>query len=826
MRNRIMVIGRDAALRAHLAQLLSRAGYRAEVAESVAHARRAGLSGVALAIIAPHRLGSNEVAVVQELRAAVDSVLIIAAPSAPRSSDPDVIDLADEGRLLGRIGEALAPRSDHDDAGPVLEFAGFRFDSAGHSLVGPSGKDIPLTHSEFGLLHAFLQRTGRVLSREQLVHLTDGRDAEPYDRSVDMQIARLRRKIEPDPQRPSLIVTVAGSGYKFAAAVREAEPGSTPETAEAANPSNIPLRKLAAILAADVAGFSRLVGAHEDRTLARLRALRSDLIDPAVAMHRGRMVKRTGDGAIVEFRSVVDAVRCALEVQQGMVERNAGLPPERRIEFRIGVHLGDVVMESDGDLMGDGVNVAARLEGVCEPSGICLSGAAYEQVRDRLKETFVDLGEKTLKNISRPMRVYALKPASEGAALAPPAAHKPGPPRWSIVVLPFANLTGDPGQEHFVDGVTESLTTDLSRISGSFVIARNTALTYKRKPVDAREIGRELTVRYILEGSVQGLSTRMRVNVQLIDAESGNHLWAERFDKALGDPFDTQDEIVARLSNVVTAEVLAAEARRAKRAPNPDATDFNLQAWALWGRGITAENLAEARRLFERGLALNPADVWPLIGIANVDLAAALSFLPDDRTARLAAAEAALNKALALAPENAHAHLALGIIQIHTNRVAQGIGECDRALELNRNLVNAHGHIGYAKIVLGRAEEAETHIQEALRLSPRDVHIYLWCMFAGTAKLYLGKDDEAVNWLRRSIEINRNLADSHFLLAAALARLGRLQEARSEVQAGLGINPSFTIARFCAGAFTDYPNVVAGRERVIDGLREAGVPET
>ena len=280
-------------------------------------------------------------------------------------------------------------------------------------------------------------------------------------------------------------------------------------------------RKLAAILAADVVGYSRLAGSDEERTLARLRALRSDLIDPTIALHHGRVVKRTGDGVLIEFRSVVDAVRCAIELQNGMAERNGGLPPERCIEFRVGIHLGDVVEESDGDLMGDGVNIAARLEGIADPGGICLSEDAYRQVRDRLKEGFADLGEKELKNIARPVRVYAVKTGSAGSspALHASAPDKAGPPRLSIVVLPFANLGGDPEQEYFVDGVTESLTTDLSRITGSFVIARNTAFTYKGKPFDVKQIGRELNVRYVLEGSVQRSGNRLRVNVQLIDAE-------------------------------------------------------------------------------------------------------------------------------------------------------------------------------------------------------------------------------------------------------------------------------------------------------------------
>ena len=273
----------------------------------------------------------------------------------------------------------------------------------------------------------------------------------------------------------------------------------------------------------DVVGYSRLAGADEDRTLARLRALRSDLIDPTIAVHHGRVVKRTGDGSIIEFRSVVDAARCAIEVQSAMVERNAGVSPDKRIEFRVGVHLGDGVEESDGDLMGDGVNIAARLEGVCEPGGIVLSSAAYEQARDRLKETFVDLGEKTFKNIARPVRVYAHKMGLDGGAPAPSVAplEKREPPRLSLVLLPFANIGGDPEQEYFVDGVTESLTTDLSRISGAFVIGRSTAFSYKGKSPDLRQIGRDLNVRYVLEGSVQRGGNRMRVNMQLIEAETG-----------------------------------------------------------------------------------------------------------------------------------------------------------------------------------------------------------------------------------------------------------------------------------------------------------------
>ena len=347
-------------------------------------------------------------------------------------------------------------------------------------------------------------------------------------------------------------------------------------------------RKIAAILVADVVGYSRLAGADEDRTLSRLRGLRSDLIDPAIAVHHGRIVKRTGDGSLIEFRSVVDAVRCAIELQNGLIERNAGVPPERRIEFRIGVHLGDVVEEADGDLMGDGVNIAARLESICAPGAICLSEDAYRQVKGRLDLAVHDLGPTQLKNIAEPIRVYSLevgKPAQARPTPAP-APERSAPPRLSIVVLPFADIGGDPEQEHFVDGVTESLTTDLSRIRGAIVIARNTAFTYKGKPLDVKTVGRELNVRYVLEGSVQRGGNRMRVNIQLIDAETGNHLWAERFDKPLADLFDMQDEIVARLAGALNAQLVAAEARRAEKAPNPELDGLLFSRFGLAQQGF------------------------------------------------------------------------------------------------------------------------------------------------------------------------------------------------------------------------------------------------
>ena len=588
-------------------------------------------------------------------------------------------------------------------------------------------------------------------------------------------------------------------------------------------------RKIAAILVADIVGYSRLAGADEGRTLSRLRGLRGDLIDPAIDAHRGRIVKRTGDGNIIEFRSVVDAVRCAIEMQKGMVERNVGLPPERRIEFRIGVHLGDVVEEADGDLMGEGVNIAARLEGIAKPGAVCLSEDAYRQVKGRLDVAVADLGPTRLKNIAEPIRVYSLDvgQAAEAKSAQAPGREKSAPPRLSIVVLPFANIGRDPEQEPFVDGVTESLTTDLSRIRGAYVVARNTAFTFKGKPVDAKTIGRELNVRYVLEGSVQRGGSRMRVNVQLIDAETGAHLWAERFDKPLADLFDMQDEIVARLAGALNAQLVVAEARRAEQAPTPDSMDLYFQGLAWFNKGHTPDNNAQASSFYDRALAADPDNVDALVGSAGADFVAGVNIFVSDPAAAFAAAEAKLTKALSLVPDHAPGHMNLGAVEMFTRRAAQGIAECEHALEVDRNLASAHSTLGRGKILIGRAEETEAHIAEALRLSPRDTLAYVWMSHVGMAKNHLGGWEPAATWFRRAIEANRNYPLAFFQLAAALAQLSRLDEAHSTVKVGLALNPDFSISRVRAAwtAMSDDPTYRAGLEPVFEGMRKAGVPE-
>ncbi len=586
----------------------------------------------------------------------------------------------------------------------------------------------------------------------------------------------------------------------------------------------IAARKLAAILAADVVGYSRLMGDDEAGT-ARGVLERREAAAPIVAAHGGRIFKLMGDGMLIEFPSVVSAVECAIAIQAMMAERNELVAEDRRIVYRIGVNLGDVLVEGD-DLLGDGVNVAARLEGIADPGGVCISGSAYEQVRGKIEADFLDLGEKALKNIARPVRAYAVGSSADAQLPVIRAVRRPaGPPRLSLVVLPFANIGGGVEQDYFVDGVTESLTTDLSRISGAFVIARNTAFAYKDKRIDARQIGRELNVRYVLEGSAQRSGDRMRVNVQLIEAESGAHLRAERFDKPVADLFDMQDEIVARLANQLSAEIVSVEARRAERTTDPDALDFTFRGFDWINKGVNPEYLARARECFDRSLEIDPEDVHAILGVVLVDAVFTQMYSFDDLPGRIAAAEKLALRALSLSPRNPMGHYCMGLVLTFSNRAEQGIEELKQVLSLNPNLAFAHAHIGFAKIVLGRAEEAEAHILEALRLSPRDNGVYIWYGFIGSAKLQLGDDEAAVPGTRgRSRRTGiirwRDLTARPLSPFAVGSRKPRL-----EARAGLALAPDFTIRRFREGAVSDNPIYLAQRERIVEGLRKAGVPE-
>ena len=643
-------------------------------------------------------------------------------------------------------------------------------------------------------------------------------------------------------------------------------------------------RKLAAILAADVVGFSRLTGADEDRTLARLRALRSDLIDPTIAVHNGRVVKRTGDGALVEFRSVVDAMRCAIEVQNAMVERNAGVPEDRRIEFRIGVHLGDVVEEADGDLMGDGVNIAARLEGIAAPGAICLSEQAYWQVKGRLDLAVTDLGLTQLKNIVEPVRAYSLevgdraraKPAKPTEPVTPAAptprkrrfglaplaaalaallvvgaggawwfldANRPVSvatkalaegARLSIVVLPFANLSGDPGQDYLVDALTDELTTSLARMRDTFVIARNTAMTFKGKPVDAKAIGKDLGVRYVLEGSVQPSGDRTRVNVQLIDTESGAHLWAEQFDSPRADLLQMQDAIVAHLANTLDLQLQQAYAASAKRTPaaNRDAEDLALQCSAGTGKaGRIGKEADAAYALCEQALAIDPNNVRALMILGvKFYLPAALG-LSGDPKGDLERADELESTALALDPDYTWPHDLKGGILRMQGRIEEAVAEHGRALALDPSNTDAAGELGFDFERLGEFDKSVEYFDKAIRGSQYDRALGYW--YAGKAEnnFALKRYDQAIELARQAVALNPNYIPwAHTNLMAALALTGRNAEAREALQRYLALPsamPLKTIAAWKAnaGRLGGDPRFVEMSERMRDGLRKAGMPE-
>jgi adenylate cyclase len=638
-------------------------------------------------------------------------------------------------------------------------------------------------------------------------------------------------------------------------------------------------RKLAAILVADVVGYSRLAGADEDRTLARLRALRSDLIDPAIAVHHGRIVKRTGDGSIIEFRSVVDAVGCAIEVQHAMIERNAGLAPDKRIEFRIGVHLGDVVEEADGDLMGDGVNIAARLEGIAAPGTICLSEDAYRQVKGRLDLAVTDLGPTQLKNIAEPVRAYSLqvgvpaeakpKPASQSEPAAPRAhgllarwpalaaalivallaigayAWRAGfapllpgasvaedklanEPRLSIVVLPFENLSGDPEQDYFADGITDDLTTDLSRLPDAFVIARNTAFTYKGKAADAKQIGRELGVRYLLEGSVRRLGETVEVNAQLISTETGAHVWADRFEGERGKLGELQAEFVARLANSLGVELVKAEASRTmrERPNNPDAVDFWMRGTALLASNNFDKSASDAaEKFFERAHALEPKYEPAMTFLAIVLAVRADAHWSEDRAGDIARAEELLSSASTLEPDSTWVHWAKGYIHAIKGEWRPALTETEMAIADDRNNSIAYANAGLYKMNLGRSQDGIADIETALRLDPHSSSAPSWQTRLCYLRAHLGQWEKAIEQCETAVaakpDDNGSLAD----LAAAYAWAGRDKEAKETAAKLRARDPKFIQDIQIYIDAHDDPTYRAEMARLLDGLRKAGYPE-
>jgi len=589
-------------------------------------------------------------------------------------------------------------------------------------------------------------------------------------------------------------------------------------------------RKIAAILVSDVVGYSRLAGADEDRILARLRALRSDLIDPTIAVYHGRVVKRTGDGSLVEFRSVVDAVRCAIEVQNSMIERNAGLPAERRIEFRVGIHLGDVVEESDGDLMGDGVNIAARLQGICDPGGICLSEQAYWQVKARLDLAINDRGDVQLKNINEPVHVYSLlvgipaqaKPATPVDSAGPEksSTRLALPDKPSIAVLPFQNMSGDSEQEYFADGMVEDIITGLSRIKWLFVIARNSSFVYKGKAVDVRQVGRELGVRYVLEGGVRNAGNRLRITAQLVEAETGAHLWADRYDGAREDVFELQDQITEKVVGIVEPSLQRSEIERArqKRPENLDAYDLYLRAVPHMATVMPADAKVAAG-LLEEALGMDPnyAAAHARLAWCHEIFFTRGGFDEADKVAEIGHARSVI--ASGTDDAAALAIAAFAIFMLGKDQEA-ALNAAERALSLNSSCATAlyFGSVLYA--FAGQPAKATSNAERALRLSPFDPMAYAAHLALGTAAIQQERYDEAVAHCAKAAQANPRFSTLYFFQAASLALAGRQEEARPAVQRLLELEPGFRLR-----VFFELGMVRAISDRFADGARMLGLPE-
>ena len=578
-------------------------------------------------------------------------------------------------------------------------------------------------------------------------------------------------------------------------------------------------RRLAAIFAADVAGYSRLMGADEEGTLERLRAHRRELIDPKIAEHQGRIVKTTGDGVLVEFASPVKAVRCAVEVQHGMVDRNADVPREQRIEFRIGINLGDVVVE-DGDIYGDGVNVAARLENIAEPGAVYISRAVRDFVNDQTEVALEDLGEKPLKNIAKPVRVFRIAAPDHATVASKEAARPAVPHKPSIAVLPFTNMSGDAEQEYFCDGMTEDLITDLSKISALFVIARNSTFAYKGKSVRVQDIGRDLGVRFVLEGSIRKAGNRVRITAQLIDAGSGGHIWAERFDRELTDIFATQDEVVEKIVAALAVNLTQGEAQRLRRrgTASVEAYETWLRARELLSRS-RREAIVQAKAMYRRAIEIDPNFAAPHAGLSLATISEYVSDWAVDPEEALDEAERWARRALELDDQEPVSHMALGNLMLWRRNHDGALAEFGRMITLDPNFAQGHSATGLALMYAGRSADALEAFAIAKRLDPHSPSIVLH--FVAQAHFSLGRYEAAVERLLERIARTPATDSSRMLLAACYGHLGRTEEARAAWAGLMKVNPDFSLAQ--------RERVLPYKEprdfqRIVDGLAKAGLP--
>jgi TolB-like protein/class 3 adenylate cyclase/tetratricopeptide (TPR) repeat protein len=588
-------------------------------------------------------------------------------------------------------------------------------------------------------------------------------------------------------------------------------------------------RRLAAVLAADVAGYSRLMGADEQGTLAQLKASRKGVVDPAIAEHKGRIVKTTGDGMLVEFASSVDAVTCAISVQEKMAERNAS-GAEPRIMFRIGINVGEVIIDGD-DIFGDGVNIAARVENECEPGGVCISGNAFEQIRGKTGFTFADLGEKTLKNIERPVRLYAVRCARFAATAATAIASvtdnsKPLslPDKPSIAVLPFQNMSGDPEQEYFADGIVEDIITALSRFKSLFVIARNSSFTFKGKAVDIRQVGRELGVRYVLEGSVRKAGSRVRITGQLIEAATGAHLWADKFDGELADVFDLQDRVTSNVVGVIGTKIENIEIERALRKPTNDlvAYDYYLRGVACWERWTRADN-EESFRMFLKAVELDPNFAAALARASVCCIQRPMLQWVVDPEKEAADAILLARRGLEIGRDDAFvlAVVALTLLMF-SGDVETAVTLVDRAIQINPNLARGWSHSGWIRVFSGHPELAIKHSMKALQLDPLGSHKTLGLVPVAISYFLTGRNEEALVWVERALADNPNLLPTLRYLAAIKASNGQIKEARQLVSEILKLNPGDRISKIVLIRHIRRPDY---RQKLVDALRLARLPE-
>ncbi len=584
-------------------------------------------------------------------------------------------------------------------------------------------------------------------------------------------------------------------------------------------------RRLAAILVTDVVGYSRLIRADEERTLAALKILRSDLIDPKIAEHHGRIVKLMGDGMLAEFPSVVDAVRAAVQTQEALAEHNSGLPEDQQIEFRVGINLGDVVIDGD-DIHGDGVNVAARLEGLAEPGGICVSGKVYEEVRDRLDLAFEDRGEQEVKNINRPVRVWRWLSDSSMTAgkTAPPKRPLPLPDKPSIAVLPFDNMSGDPEQEYFADGIAEDIISALSRMPWFFVISRNSSFSFRGKSTDVRHLAQELGVQYVLEGSVRKSANRVRITAQFIDARNDRHLWAERYDRELTDIFEVQDEITEKIVGAVSPEFMAAEMHRSrnKAAQSLDAWDMLMQAhWHL--NRFNSKSNFEAQKLLQQAIALDPNSDLALSDLAMSHIIGLTWGWFDSPAESIKLAADAAHKAAGLNDRNVTAWVILGRIDIVSGRYDDAVNKGRKALDLAPNSADGHGWLGNFLMYCGECEEAISELEMAIRLSPRDPNNALWYAPMSMTHFLAGRYEESIRWGKKSLQdLPTALPGVHRPMAASYAMLDQMEEARRAIESLKSRVPNVSIEatkhQMPFRRDTDTAHY-------LDALRKAGLPE-